>query len=131
MNSEALNKCFGFQVTTTFSNDSFAKKLLNGIDFEDKVDDIKSLSRTLVFKNPISDVLYGKEPGTVFRFDVDVVCESGTLKVIERVSIWYIKIYKVISCYIITQHSQDLNREAELFYGLFQLSQHFEISFPT
>ena len=93
INSEALNKCFGFQITTTFSNDSFAKKLLNGIDFEDKVDDIKSLSRTLVFSIPISMGFFGikPKPGIVFRFDVDVVCESGNLKVIERVSIWLLK----------------------------------------
>ena len=91
IDSEALNKCFGFQITTTFSNDSFAEKLLNGIDFEDKVDDIKSLSKSVVVMNPILKVSYGIEPGTVFRFDVDVVCESGNLKVIERVSIWLLK----------------------------------------
>ena len=87
----ALNKCFGCEITTTFSNDSFAKKFLNGFDFEKKVNDIKSLSRTLAFRTPISNSFYGKEPGTVFRFDVDVVCESGNLKVIERVSIWLLK----------------------------------------
>ena len=96
INSEALNKCFDFKITTTFSNDSFAKKLLNGIDFEDKVDDIKSLSRTLVVNTDFKEL----KPGTVLRFDVDIVCESGDLKVIERVSMWLLKYtrwYQVIS----------------------------------
>ena len=96
INSEALNKCFGFKITTTFSNDSFAKKLLNGIDFENKVDVIKSLSRTLVLMNPDLKVLSRIKPGTVFCFDVDVVCESGNLKVIERVSRWLLKYTRCI-----------------------------------
>ena len=74
INSEALSKCFGFNITTTFSEDSFAKNLLDGIYFEKEVYDIKSLSKILVVNTDF------------YKFDVDVVCESGNLKVIERVS---------------------------------------------
>ena len=106
INSEALNRCFDFKITTTFSKESFAESLLDGIDFENLLDDIKSLSRTLVLERAIQMYLNEIKPGTVFCFDVDVVCESENLKVIERVSIW-LYIYKGKLSFIITQHSRD------------------------
>lgn len=109
INSEALNRCFDFEITTTFSKDSFAESLLDGIDFENLLDDIKSLSRTLVLERAIQMDLNEIKPGTVFCFDVDVVCESENLKVIERVSIW-LYIYKGKLSFIITQHSRDWSR---------------------
>ena len=87
INSEALNRCFDFKITATFSKDSFAESLLDGIDFKNLLDDIKSLSRTLVQEMAIQKDLNEIKPGTVFCFDVDVVCESENLKVVERVSI--------------------------------------------
>ena len=87
INSKTLEHLFGFDINVPTSKDSFAESLLNAIHFEEMIDKIKKITKTLELKEVSREEAKDLEPGTVCVFEVDVVCEGDNLNVLEMVCI--------------------------------------------
>lgn len=77
-----LIECFRLQ-TLDFS---FAKELLNCVNFLDIIIEIKSLSRKVTLNNTFETTTESHEPGKVYVADVTVTCEKKQLIVKPKVS---------------------------------------------
>lgn len=59
-------------------------ELLSSINIEHSIEKIYSLSRNVTLKKVITSDTEEVDPGTVYVFEVDVVCENKNLRVKER-----------------------------------------------
>ena len=88
VDSPSIQHLFDFEIEQpSESADPFCKSLLAAVHFDDLLEEIQSLSRTLVFQRKLPDTTEHLVAGTVYVFEVDVFSERGKLQLRERVCI--------------------------------------------
>ena len=87
LNSPSLSEAFNFKIELSSSENSSSKSLLDSLQVGPRLSRIRSLSESIELKSSPPDIGEFVEPGSVYVFEVDVVCERNELKVIEKVKV--------------------------------------------
>lgn len=86
--SPTLKKLFNSVADLLHSENSpLSGELLSSINIKQSIEKIYSLSKNVTLKKDIPFDTKEVDPGTVYVFEVDVVCENKNLRVKERVSL--------------------------------------------
>lgn len=84
--SRSLGRLFSFEHAIPSSEISFCTVFERAINFQTKLEEIKSLPKTLILKKVPSEKENAKF-GTVYVLEVEVVCEKNNLNILENVCI--------------------------------------------
>lgn len=87
LNSPSLSEAFNFKIELSSSENSFSESLLDSLQVGPRLNRICSLSESIELKSILTDKGEFVEPGSVYVFEVDVVCERNELRVIEKVKV--------------------------------------------
>lgn len=84
--SRSLGRLLSFEHAIPSSEISFCTVFERAINFQTKLEEIKSLPKTLILKKVPSEKENAKF-GTVYVLEVEVVCEKNNLNILENVCI--------------------------------------------
>lgn len=84
-----LMQSFNVEIPVEPVNDSFVREILNIDSLQKLVTEIKLLANRVVLTTETEDV----QPGNVYIYEVEVVCNEDGLAVVEQVSLYLDEIF--------------------------------------